>query len=64
MRQAHSFGDLPKQRTYCYLLGHIMLAENITLDHTRLGCFCEIGHAVGEDRVAVVCFAVVGQEAN
>lgn len=62
-RELKTYGELPK-KTYCNLLSHIMLAENFTLDHTRLGGFCEIGLAVGEDRVAVVCTAVLGQESD
>lgn len=41
-----------------------MLAENVTLDHTRLGDLGEVFHTRGQDCVAVVCPAVLGQESD
>lgn len=51
-------------QTYYNLLGHIMLAENVTLDHTRLGGLGDFCHSVGKDCVAVVYTAVLGQESD
>lgn len=50
--------------TYCDPLGHMMLAENVTLDHTRLGGLGDVCHSWGEDCVAVICPTVLGQESD
>ena len=39
-----------------------MLAENVTLNHTRLGDSGNVCDSIGEDRIAVVYGAVLGQE--
>lgn len=49
---------------FCDPVGYEVLAEDITLDHARLGRFGDVGGSRGENGVAIVDVAVLGQEAN
>ena len=52
------------RRTYGDLIGYGVLAEDVTLDHFRLGRFGDICHAFGKDCIAVVCAAIASKESN
>ena len=49
---------------YCDLARDIVLAEDVALDDAGLLCLCEVADARGEDGVAVIGFAVFGEEAD
>ena len=56
--------SLRAPHTYCDPLGHVMLAENVTLDHTRLGDLADVCHSWGDDCVAIIRPAILGQESD
>lgn len=49
---------------YGNLLSHIMLAEDITLDHARLLGLCKIADSLRQDSIAIICPAVLSKETN
>lgn len=68
--QSANRGDiLPGQRRqkrphFGNLVCNFMLAEDITFDHLGRGSFADIADAAGEDGIAIVDLAVLGQESN
>lgn len=55
---AHKYG------TYGDLVRHVVLAENIPLQDSRLRGLGDVGDAMGEDGITVVGVAVFGEETN
>ena len=51
-------------KAYGDLLRNIMLAKDVSFDHAGFLCLCEIGHALGQDGIAVVCSTVFGKETD
>ena len=49
---------------YSNLLGDFVLPEDIAGDYVRLLRFGDIADALGEDGVAIIGLAVVGEEAD
>ena len=41
-----------------------MLAEDVAFNDLSFGGLCEVRHAFGQDRVAVVGLAILGEEAD
>jgi hypothetical protein len=48
----------------CDPVSYPVLAENVALDHARLGRFGNVGDTRGEDGIAIVDMTVLGQEAD
>jgi len=53
-----------KASTYCDLLGEFMFPKDIAFDHPGLTDLGDISNAFWHDSIAVVSFAILGEEAD